>query len=399
MLNNINYKYILGTGLVITLAVGGFLLKGKLDSSASRTITVNGQGDTEDSSLANAKKNAISQVCGEVIFGITKAQSETQKNTSLNSSGQNSKSFTSDEKNTDDNLSLVGGSIRSFTLKNKGQQNGFYFVEIEAVVVDCKKSDEVTNALTGGDKNGLISNPTNLSQKYNNARVLAQRGEVDNALKIYEQLLKEKMIYADPIMDMVLLAKKAYGPEGSKKYIQNAFNPIKDRPEYYFALEQVSDKPVDGAWDVVVKNTDTFTPLVIAYLNNHEKYCQDTYPPQNDRPPEMKFTKCRNQILKLEKIDTVISKLESKIKSGEFANFFLDSYKAKEYSETMWTSMYLSSAVNSQISLEKMPAAMKQVDEIMTYADGQMKLVNEAKKKQQDEVDEKKKKYPNLFKN
>ena len=113
----------------------------------------------------------------------------------------------------------------------------------------------------------------------------------------------------------------------------------------------------------------------------------------------MNFTKCRNQILKLEKIDTVISKLESKIKSGEFANFFLDSYKAKEYSETMWTSMYLSSAVNSQISLEKMPAAMKQVDEIMTYADGQMKLVNEAKKKQQDEADEKKKKYPNLFKN
>ena len=185
-------------GFILLVIIGGIFLNTKSKSNSPITITVQGQGDSEDASLANAKKNAIGQVCGEVIFGITKAQSETQKNTTLNSSGQNSKSFTSDAKNTDDNLSLVGGSIKSFTLKNKGQNNGVYFSEIEAVVVDCKKSDDVTNALTGGDKNGLISNPTNLSQKYNNARVLGQRGEVDNALKIYEQLLKEKIIYADP---------------------------------------------------------------------------------------------------------------------------------------------------------------------------------------------------------
>jgi hypothetical protein len=391
MLNNINYKYILGAGLVVSLVTGGFLLKGKLDSSASHTIIVNGQGDTEDSSLANAKKNAISQACGEVIFGITKAQTETQKNTSLNSSGENSKSFTSDEKNTDDNLSLVGGSIKSFTLKNKGQQNGFYFAEIEAVVVDCKKSDEVTNALTGGDKDGLISNPKNLSQKYNNARVLGQRGEVDKALKVYEQLLKEKMIYADPITDMVLLAKKAYGPEGSKKYIQNAFAPIKNRPEYFFALNEVSDKPVVGSWDMVVKSTDSFTPLIVSHLNNHEKYCIERFPPEKDRLGDMKFANCRNEILKLEKIETIIKKLETKIKSREFDNFFLDSYKAKDYSETMWNSTYLSTLGRSQPDMKQVQDAMSQVQGILN---NQKNFQNQQSKN----VDDAKNKYPNLGK-
>jgi hypothetical protein len=66
-------------------------------------------------------------------------------------------------------------------------------------------------------------------------------------------------------MDMVLLAKKAYGPEGSKKYIQNAFAPIKDRPEYYFALEQVNDKPVDGVWNVYF-NCNTKLNLLVALI-------------------------------------------------------------------------------------------------------------------------------------
>jgi len=292
----------------------------------------------------------------------------------------------------------VGESIAKLELNNASRQLNEINVRLGKIEGKIDRIDTKIDALMGGDKNGLITNPINISQKYNNARVLSQRGEVDNALKLYEQMLDEKIIYSDPIMDMVLLAKKTYGSSGAKDYIQKTFSRIKNRPEYYFALEQVSDKPVDGAWDVVISSTDTFTPLIIAYLDNHERYCQSMYPPQNDRFPEMKFTNCRHQILRLKNIDSVVSKLESKTKSGELSNFFLDPYKAKEYSENMWNSMYLRAVANAQVSLEKMPEAMKRQEETLSAANNAMKMIEDAKKKQQDYFDEKKSKYPYLFK-
>jgi exonuclease VII small subunit len=302
----------------------------------------------------------------------------------------------------DENLSLVGGSVKSYSIKNKRQENGKYFVEIEANITDCRKSDDVTNALTGGDRNGLISNPTNLAEKYSNARSLAQRGESDRALKIYEKLLEEKIIYADPILDMVLLAKKVYGSSGAKEYIQKSFSQIKNRPEYFFALELISNEPVDGAWEVILNNSDSFPPLIDAYFNNHENYCIEKFPPQNDKFPEMKFNNCRNEIIKLEKIQSIVSKLEIIKKSGEYGNFFLDPYKAKDYSENMWNSVYLKTLENSVKSLENSVAALKKNEVNLSRANDAMERLNEIKKKQKDVNDAQqtdlKNKYPNLFK-
>jgi hypothetical protein len=238
----------------------------------------------------------------------------------------------------------VGESIAKLELNNASRQLNEINVRLGKIEGKIDRIDTKIDALMGGDKNGLITNPINISQKYNNARVLSQRGEVDNALKLYEQMLDEKIIYADPIMDMILLAKKAYGSSGAKDYIQKTFSRIKNRPEYYFALEQVGDQPVDGAWDVVLKNSDSFPPLIDAYFNNYEKYCMQKYPPISDK----RFSVCREEILKLEKIDSIILNLDSKKKSGEYSNFFLDSYKAKDYSENMWNAIYLQSLRNSK---------------------------------------------------
>jgi hypothetical protein len=65
----------------------------------------------------------------------------------------------------------------------------------------------------------VVGKPTTLAQKYHNARMLSQRGEVDLALKAYEEVLQEKIIFADPIQDMVTLSKRLYGREGAKNIL------------------------------------------------------------------------------------------------------------------------------------------------------------------------------------
>jgi hypothetical protein len=389
-MQNIKLPLVAASIVIISASAGAYYYFSSGRPPEIQAANIQASGDTENAAIEEAKRSAIAKICGETILGSSRSQTESQKTTKLSTSGENSKSFNSDSKNADENLSLVGGSIKSYTVKNQRQEGGRYYVEIEANVTDCKKSDAVTDALTGGDKGGLISNPKNLAEKYSNARSLAQRGESDRALKIYEQLLDEKIIYADPISDMVLLAKKVYGSSGAKDYIQKSFSRIKNRPEYYFALEQVSNQPVDGAWNIILQNTDSFPPLIDAYLNNHEKYCVEKYPPQNDR--ENNFGKCREEILKLEKIDSVISSLDAKKKSGEYNNFFLDPYKAKDYSENMWSTMYLQSMRNMQANQVNVAAKMKEIEPAL-------KRANEIKKQQDEQQADMKKKYPNLYKN
>ncbi len=398
-MQNIKLPLVAASIVIISASAGAYYYFSSGRPPEIQAANIQASGDTENAAIEEAKRSAIAKICGETILGSSRSQTESQKTTKLSTSGENSKSFNSDSKNADENLSLVGGSIKSYTVKNQRQEGGRYYVEIEANVTDCKKSDAVTDALTGGDKNGLISNPKNLAEKYSNARSLAQRGESDRALKIYEQLLDEKIIYADPIVDMVLLAKKVYGSSGAKDYIQKAFSRIKNRPQYTFALELVSNKPVDGAWDVVLQNTDTFPPLFDAYLNNHEQYCIETYPPQND---SFKFGSCREEIAKLDKIDSVVTKMDAKKKSGEYDNFFLDPYKAKDYSGNMWNAMYLQ-ILQRSVAKGGSAAVGKDIQEKMKSVDSALAKANDAMKKQQDAQDAQqsdlKKKYPNLFKN
>jgi len=394
-MRNIKLPFIAASIVIISASAGAYYYFSSGRQPEIQAANIQASGDTENAAIEEAKRSAIAKICGETILGSSRSQTESQKTTKLSTSGENSKSFNSDSKNADENLSLVGGSIKSYTVKNQRQEGGRYYVEIEANVTDCKKSDAVTEALTGGDKNGLISNPKNLAEKYSNARSLAQRGESDRALKIYEQLLDEKIIYADPIVDMVLLAKKVYGSSGAKGYIEKSFSRIKNRPQYFFALELVSDKPVDGAWNIVLQNTDTFPPLFDAYLNNHEQYCMDTYPPMSDA---FRFGSCREEIAKLDKIDSVVTKMDAKKKSGEYDNFFLDPYKAKDYSGNMWNAEYLQTLQRS-VAMGGSAANAKKIQDAMQNADAMLSKANALQKQQDDQQSDLKKKYPNLFKN
>jgi hypothetical protein len=66
----------------------------------------------------------------------------------------------------------------------------------------------------------LISGPNTYAEFYHNARILQQRGEVDLAMRNYEQALAEGYLFVDPLLDLLDLANARYGEAGTKKYFE-----------------------------------------------------------------------------------------------------------------------------------------------------------------------------------
>ena len=305
--------------------------------SAQGLVKVKGYGENEITALSDAKKNAIGKFCGETIIGSTLLKSETEKSLSKNSSGESSKSLNVNSKSIDDNLSLVGGSIKTFKILGKGEENSNFFVEIEANVVDCQKSAAIQNAVSSqqmfiqlqkinaelksmSTSDKVVGKPTTLAQKYHNARILSQRGEIDLALQAYEEVVKEKIIFADPIQDMVTLSKRMYGRNGAKKYLEKALSHLKGRPEYYYALQKIEEKPIPEAWELIKANVDDFPPLGYTYLLNFLEYC--------GAQPHKEVMQCYKSIGALDKVSTVSMNLVKKEKDGENMNYYIDSNKA-----------------------------------------------------------------------
>lgn len=311
--------------------------------AVNETVKTKGSGSTEITALNDAKKNAITKVCGETLIGSTNLKSETEKNTTINTDGASSKSLNASSKSIEEDQSLVGGLIKSFKIISKKNNGEIFNIEIEANITECKKSEAIQNALTGqalfaqlqkinselkqlGSTNSIIGKPTTLAQKYHNGRMLSQRGEVDLALKAYEELMKEKIIFADPIQDMKLLSKRIYGLEGSKKYLEKALSPIKGRPEYLYAFLSKDEKPIPENWNIVQENIENFPPLGYSYLNNWLLYCGTI--------EQSKIISCYREMGKLENINKISKNLVDKIKSGENLNYYIDSIKAEVDSES-----------------------------------------------------------------
>ena len=71
-----------------------------------------------------------------------------------------------------------------------------------------------------GQTGGLITNPNTYAEFYHNARILQQRGEVDLAMRNYEQALSEGYLFVDPLLYLLDLANARYGEAGTKKYFE-----------------------------------------------------------------------------------------------------------------------------------------------------------------------------------
>ena len=325
-------------GIRIPIVLTFFFNISCTEKKKNELVIVRGYGDNENSALNHAKNVAIGKVCGEIIFGSTRTQIETLKSKEIKTAGESSKSFNSESKMSDENLSLVGGNVDTYKILSKGQENVGQFVEIEARVTDCEKKEIVKHALTNNkivddlqkitaeikslEKNDLFANPVTLAQKYHNARILSQRGEVDRALKAYEEVVKEKIIFADPIQDLVKLSKRIYGQDGSKKFIVKTLSHLKGKPEFLYALQLLDENnPLQDGWDIAKSNVDSFPPLAYLFISASSKFCL-TLPPE-------KQDVCTGAFANLDQIDLVVDKLQQKLISGENLNFYIDSNRAE----------------------------------------------------------------------
>jgi hypothetical protein len=222
------------------------------DLYAKSIVLAKGFGENKVSALNDAKRNAVGQVCGEAISSNTKQEIKTQKTRNINQDGEVEKSINSDSTMIDENTLSVFGSIKSFKLKNEGEAEGNFFVEIEAIVSECPKTDVIQKAKNNkailselrqissqianlGNNSGVINEPKTYAQFYHNARIYAQRGDVDLALDAHEKLLGYPLQMADPLSDMITLGKRVYGLNGVKVYIDKKAKNKMPISSYLFA--------------------------------------------------------------------------------------------------------------------------------------------------------------------
>jgi len=345
----------------LTLLVTFVGLTGSIPAFASNIATARGFGANDSQAIEDAKKKAIAKVCGETIVGSSRLQTDTEKRTKLDSSGSSSKSMDTRTKSSEDNIALVGGSIKSFKVLEKGEDAGNKYVDIHAVVADCKSGDAIQTSIDNkvmisqlakinqelknlSASDSIVKNPRTIAQKYHNARTLAQRGEIDNALKAYQAVLKEKIIFADPIQDLVTLAKRLYGVEGAKRYIEKSLSHLRERPEYLYAIS-LADEDVANDWDEVRRSSRAFPPLAFIDLKMRYGKC---FSKRKDTNP------CLKEIMVLPDAKTVSNQLIALEKSGEILQFYIDSNKSSRdtedfssmFSERFWAMFDLEKTLN-----------------------------------------------------
>jgi TolA-binding protein len=86
-----------------------------------------------------------------------------------------------------------------------------------------------------GNRGGLVDNPKNYAEIYHNARVLAQRGDFDLASQSYEKLFSFPLQMADPIADMVTLARRLYGIKGARSFMDQKLKSKMPMSSYLYA--------------------------------------------------------------------------------------------------------------------------------------------------------------------
>jgi len=135
--------------------------------------------------------------------------------------------------------------------------------EIKASISDMAEGVKAL-AKTGG----LVSNPSNPAEYYHNARVLVQRGEVDQAISNFKELFKFDFINADPIIDLVSILRQKYGERGLAGVIDTFIPPSKEVPNRYAKL--LIQAPTSKDLEFWLSQKPLFLPAVSEIVKHSE---------------------------------------------------------------------------------------------------------------------------------
>ena len=170
-------------------------------------------------------------------------------------------------------------SYRAFRVKGSGTGNVIASSKPRVMAMDWKKElgvqptqindtmKEMAEAMKRlAASGGLVSDPKTPAEFYHNARILAQRGEVDLAISSYEQVLKFPIRYADPMDDLITLATRIYGTDGGKVYLEKKIKPFVSEELYLFAKQKFYQYPLLRIGELLNAGSVDFPPLLASFI-------------------------------------------------------------------------------------------------------------------------------------
>jgi tetratricopeptide (TPR) repeat protein len=185
-----------------------------------------------------------------------------------------------------------------------------------------------------GQTGGLISNPNTYAEFYHNARLLQQRGEVDLAMRNYEQALAEGYLFVDPLLDLLDLANARYGEAGTKKYFEKKIKDNLPRELGDLGALVLGGDPMELV-QPILDDEITFSPLLSTWI-------QQTYMNWN-----------RFDTLTVGKARTLAANsIASDYKSGKFQTYYIDKIRGATIGETA-TQTFESIAQSGQMMIDR----------------------------------------------
>jgi hypothetical protein len=170
-------------------------------------------------------------------------------------------------------------SYRAFRIKGAGTGTVVASSKPRVLAMDWEKElgvqpTEMSNAMKEmadalkrlAASGGLVAEPKAPADFYHNARILAQRGESDLAMRSYEELLKFPVLLADPVLDLASLATKLYGRDGAQIYIEKKLKPLAQEQYYLLALQVTSNEPLIELELAIEKGSVEYGPLLAAFV-------------------------------------------------------------------------------------------------------------------------------------
>ncbi|NRP49123.1 hypothetical protein XMV201_000874 [Aliiroseovarius sp. xm-v-201] len=175
-----------------------------------------------------------------------------------------------------------------------------------------------------GQTGGLISNPNTYAEFYHNARLLQQRGEVDLAMRNYEQALAEGFPFVDPLLDLLDLANARYGPKGAEKYFEKKISPkLNESLTEIVIVQQLSDKDFEII-SKINKSEISFSPALALWLRSSAKRLKQL------RDGNLGFEKkARIDAALL----TAVRIVKSELDRGTFSDYFIDKIRSYEFGD------------------------------------------------------------------
>ena len=118
--------------------------------------------------------------------------------------------------------------------------------------------------------NDLVAHPETPVEIYHNARLHAQRGEVDIALKMYQEFFRFQLQYADPVEDVVALLRGRYGAIGLTNTINKLFfNKLSpDLLGYALVIADTDKARQDAAFRNYANQQSPYPPTILALIGD-----------------------------------------------------------------------------------------------------------------------------------